>query len=142
MVRAHADSGTGLPCYGDSTHVCRYGPLAKVEPVKGVEMYSDSALGEGRIIARIYLRAMETDSYPKFNVVPGDTTYWWVSSAQDTSRFIRKTSGVDMLSDSGRSLTRTSHPKGSFQQALVRWVWDPIDETLNGGCGSSCCKPR
>jgi hypothetical protein len=140
MVR-DSGPGTAPPCFGDSTHTCRYGPLAKVEPVKGSEMYSDAALAQGRIIARLYLRPGETESYPKFGLAPGDTTYWWVKIAPDTSAFVRRTMGMTTMA-TRRPLTRTPHAPGSFQQAFAQWVWDPVDETLNGGCGSSCCKPR
>jgi hypothetical protein len=141
MVRADTGASTGLPCFGDSTHTCRYGPLAVIQPVKGAEMYSHDALQEGRIIARMYLKQGETESYPKFGLEPGDTTYWWVSTAQDTSQFVRHHSGIAITSATGHGLTLTQHPKGSFQQAAARWVWDPVDERVNGTCGSSCCKP-
>jgi hypothetical protein len=139
MVRD--SGGPGAPCFGDSTHTCRHGPLARVDPVKGAEMYSNAALAQGRIIARAYLRAGETESYPKFGLTPGDTTYWWVSTAQDTSQFVRRGSGVSALTVTGRGLTTTQHPRGSFQQSFAQWVWDPVDETLNGACGSHCCRP-
>ena len=142
MVRADSGSGPGAPCFGDSTHVCRHGPLARVDPVKGSELYSDSALAQGRIIARIYLRPGETESYPKFGLVPGDTTYWWVSSAEGgSSAFVHRDGSEATLADTTRGLTMTPHPYGSFQQAFAQWVWDPVDETLNGGCGSHCCRP-
>jgi hypothetical protein len=134
--------GTGLPCAGFANMNCRYGPLARIEPVKGAEMYSDAALAQGRIIARMYLRAMETDSYPKFALSPNDTTYWWVSTAQDTSQFLRRSSGVSVLAITGQPLTRTPHSQGSFQQAFARWVWSPNDEKANGACGPACCKPQ
>lgn len=131
--------GTGLPCAGNANHNCRYGPLAKVEPVKGSETYSDSMLDEGRIIARMFLRSGETESYAKFNLEPGDTTYWWVSTAQDTSVFVRP--AQQEIASVERPLVRTAHEPGSFQQALARWTWDETDERLNGTCGPSCCKP-
>jgi hypothetical protein len=133
--------GTGLPCAGDSTHTCRYGPLAKVESVKGSEMYSDSALSEGRIIARMYLRAGETESYPKFGLVPGDTTYWWVNTAQDTSYFVHRHGTNPDLATTSRGLEVNPHPSGTYQQAFASWIWDETDERLNGTCGSGCCKP-
>lgn len=133
--------GTGLACHGDSTHTCRYGPRAKVEPVKGAELYSDSAMAEGRIIARVYLRAGETEPYPKFGLVPVDTTYWWVNSVQDTSVFVHRDSTQSDLSVTGRGLTMTQHEEGSFQQGFAQWVWLETDETLNAGCSGHCCKP-
>jgi hypothetical protein len=136
-------SPTGPRCHGETTHSCRYGPLAKVEPVKGAELYDDASLKQGRIIARIFLRKGETESYSKFDLAPGDTTYWWVSTAGDgTSAFVRRGDGRSDLPTKKKGLKRDPHPPGSFQQAVIRWVWDPEDETLNGGCGGSCCKPR
>lgn len=131
----------GPRCHGDTLFACTYGPLAKIEPVKGAETYSDSALSEGRIIARMYLRAGETESYPKMGLVPGDTTYWWVNTSVDTSVFVHRDSSSHDVSATGRGLERTMHPPGTFQQAFASWVWDEDDEKANGACGSSCCKP-
>ena len=133
--------GTGLPCFGDSTHTCRYGPLAKIEPVKGAQTYSDTALAQGRIIARMFLRSGETEEYPKFGLVPGDTTYWWVNIDQDTSMFVHRVSGDPDLNTTERGLERNAHPEETYQQAFANWVWDETDERANGTCGSSCCKP-
>jgi hypothetical protein len=133
------NSGGGLPCFGDPEHTCRYGPRAKVEPVKGAELYSPRAMAEGRIIARMYLRPHEKEGYPKLGLTPGDTTYWWVKSP-DTSAFIHRTKG-SALESKPSGLTMTPHPRGSFQQAFARWVWKETDETLNVGCQGHCCKP-
>jgi len=137
MVRT---SGTGPRCIGDSTHACRYGPLAKVEPVMGSHTYTDSALGQGRIIARMFIRNGETEGYDKFGLVPGDTTYWWVHTGKDSSFFVHSVSEDSNLVVVGRPLEQTPHEEGSFQQALARWIWDPNDERANGTCGSNCCK--
>lgn len=134
-------SPTGPRCYGDTTFSCRYGPLAKIEPVKGAELYSDGALSEGRIIARMYLRRGETESYPKMGLVPGDTTYWWVRTSPATSVFIHRDSTRADLVATRRGLERTKHPRGTFQQAFASWIWDEKDEKANGGCGSGCCRP-
>ncbi len=139
-------SPTGPRCYGDRTYSCRYGPLAKIEPVKGAELYSDSALSEGRIIARMYLRAGETEPYPKMGLVPGDTTYWWVSTSPPTSIFMhRDRAKADLRTDlavTKRGLDRNPHSRGAFQQSFASWIWDETDEKANGGCGSACCKPQ
>jgi hypothetical protein len=137
MIR---DSGAGPRCHGDIFHACRYGPLAKIEPVKGAHTYADSVLEEGRIIARMFLRPGETEPYPKFGLVAGDTTYWWVSITKDSSYFVHPVSMSDSLVPVRRPLERNPHPDGSFQQALARWVWSEDDEKANGNCGSSCCK--
>jgi hypothetical protein len=136
--------GRGLPCFGDKQgFTCRYGPLAKVEPTRGAELYSKRAMSEGRIIARIYLRPDETESYDKFNVAPKDTTYWWVESSRgrSQSQFIRRSGQRGEVSLKERGLTMTEHPLGSMLQPFSRWVWDPTDETLNSGCSGHCCKP-
>jgi hypothetical protein len=134
--------GSGLPCAGNPAQNCRYGPLAKIEPVKGAELYSDSALSEGRIIARMYLRAGETESYPKLGLVPNDTTYWWVSTSPDTSVFVHRDSTSADVSATRRGLVRNMHAPGTFQQGFASWVWSETDEKSNGACGSSCCKPN
>jgi hypothetical protein len=137
MIR---DAGAGPRCHGDLFHACRYGPLAKIEPVKGAHTYADSVLEQGRIIARMFLRAGETEEYPKFGLVPGDTTYWWVQIGKDSSYFVHSVAQSDTVTAVGRPLERNPHEEGSFQQALARWVWVEDDEKANGNCGSSCCK--
>jgi hypothetical protein len=139
MVRDSTPSGPR--CHGDTLFACTYGPLAKIEPVKGAELYSDSALSQGRIIARMYLRAGETEDYPKLGLVPGDTTYWWVRTSPDTSAFIHRAASESDLVSTMRGLERTMHDPGSFQQGFASWVWDEEDEKANGACGSSCCRP-
>jgi hypothetical protein len=131
------DNG-GPTCLGFPGHTCRHGPLAKIEPVKGSHTYPDSALDKGRIIARMYLAMGETESYPKFGLVPGDTTYWWVNTAKDSSYFVRDSSGS--IAAVPRTLTRNAHEPGSFMQGVARWIWEEDDEKLNGTCGSACCK--
>jgi hypothetical protein len=129
----------GPLCHGDSTHSCRYGPLAKIEPVKGAHQYGDSALQEGRIIARMFLRAGESEAYQKLGLVPTDTTYWWVRTGVDSSFFISRSGDGVLITK--RSLEREEHPEGTFEQAVARWIWDDADEKANGPCGSACCKP-
>jgi hypothetical protein len=137
MVR---DVPPGLPCHGDPTHTCRYGPLAKIEPVMGAQRYSDSALQEGRIIARMFLRPGETESYPKLGLVPNDTTYWWVNTAMDSSAFVSRAPSGAALSDTVVVLTVESHGSRTFRQAVARWVWVANDEKSQGTCGSACCR--
>jgi len=137
MVR---EVGPGPRCHGDLFHACRYGPRAKIEPVKGAHVYADSVLEQGRIIARMFLTTGETEPYPKFGLVAGDTTYWWVHIGKDSSYFVHRDSLSNQLVVVGRPLERNPHDEGSFSQALARWVWDETDEKANGNCGSSCCK--
>src|SRR4051794_27715697 len=72
------DPGNGAACHGgDTTHSCRHGPLAKIEPVIGAHQLLPTELNQGRIIARLFLRSGETEPYPKLGLAPTDTTYWW-----------------------------------------------------------------
>jgi hypothetical protein len=132
--------GPGPRCHGDTTYSCRYGPLAKIEPVKGAHTYGDSALGKGRIIARMFIPATETDSYPKFQMAPGDTTYWWVNTGKDSSYFVRHPHQGGNVATLAKPLQRNQHPPDAFLQGVARWVWDDNDEKVNGSCGSACCR--
>jgi hypothetical protein len=126
-------------CHGDTTHSCRYGPLSKIEPVIGAHEYSDSALQEGRIIARMFIRAGETDSYPKLGLVLHDTTYWYVNTATDSSFFVSRPTSGAVLAATVRPLVVDPHP-GAFDQAVARWVWNDADEKGQGTCGQACCR--
>jgi hypothetical protein len=126
-------------CHGDTTHSCRYGPLSKIEPVIGAHEYSDSALQEGRIIARMFIRPGETEGYPKLGLVLNDTTYWYVNTANDSSFFVSRAPSGAQLADTARELEVQSHPDG-FQQAVARWIWEDSDEKTQGTCGQACCK--
>jgi len=126
-------------CHGDTTHSCRYGPLSKIEPVIGAHTYSDSELEEGRIIARMFIRAGETEGYPKLGLVLNDTTYWYVNTMKDSSFFVSRPTSGAQLADTATELEVESHPEG-FKQAVARWVWDDADEKGQGTCGQACCK--
>jgi len=126
-------------CHGDTTHSCRYGPLAKIEPVIGAHEYTDSALQEGRIIARMFIRGGETEGYPKLGLVLNDTTYWYVNTLKDSSFFVSRSDSGAQLADTARPLQVDSHPD-RFDQAVARWVWEDADEKGQGTCGQACCK--
>jgi hypothetical protein len=147
----------GLACPGDSKGSqlrCRYGPLAKIEPVIGGNNYSDDDLMQGRIIAKLWIPATETEKYPKYNLSPGDSTYWWVridSSRQGgTSVFIRQKGRV-VLPSPPRPLHREPYDEASYKEtgldfkaskywrAAARWIWTLIDETAKVKCGSGSC---
>lgn len=138
------DPGHGAACHGgDTTHSCRHGPLAKIEPVIGAHERDTTELNEGRIIARLFLRSGETEPYPKLGLAPTDTTYWWIQRQSDTtavSRYIR-ISGDSVVADSLQTITIELHPPGYYQQALARFIWDDADEKPQGPCGAGCCRP-
>jgi hypothetical protein len=136
--------GDTLPaCHGDTTHSCRYGPLAKIEPVKETVERDTAALNQGVIIAKLFLRSGETESYPKLGLVPNDTTYWWIKRLSATtalSMYFRR-SGDSVVPTPLDTITIELHPPGTFKQGLARFIWHDDDETTQGRCGSGCCKP-
>lgn len=134
----------GSPCFNDSTHThtCRHGPLAKIEPVIGADERDTSALNQGAIIARLFLRGHETESYPKLNLAPEDTTYWWVQRQSDstaTSRYLRVSKGQVFDTIVG-TIKIEHHPEEEYLMSLARFIWDDGDEKTQGSCQpGSCC---
>lgn len=73
----------GQPCPGDTTGSplrCRYGPVAKIQPLIGAHRYSEEELMEGRIIAKLSVDSTEKEGYKKYGLMPGEATYWWVQT--------------------------------------------------------------
>jgi hypothetical protein len=138
------EPGAGAKCHGsDTTHSCRHGPLAKIEPVKEDSARDTTALNQGVIIAKLFLRSGETESYPKLGLAPKDTTYWWIRRLTATtalSMYVRRSKG-SVVHTPLDTITIELHPDGTFQQGLARFIWDDNDETTQGRCGSGCCKP-
>jgi hypothetical protein len=147
----------GMVCPGDTTGSrlrCSYGPLAKIEPVIGGHLYSDKELMEGRIVAKLWIPGSETKKYPKYNLNPGDSTYWWVqtdSSRQAGSSVFLRRSGRVVVPSQPRPLHREPYQEASFEgsgldysarkfwRAAARWIWTLIDETAKVKCGSGSC---
>jgi hypothetical protein len=150
--------GSDQSCPDDSTksHSCRYGPIARIEPVIGAQKYTNSELSEGRFIARITVPSNQQEGYEKYGLVPGGTTYWWVKTEPDgtggDSYFItRGSDGRISKEPVKRTLmrepfegttkeTRGKYDKGRIQRAIMRWVWSLEDETAKGSCGSGSCR--
>jgi hypothetical protein len=138
-------ASTGLPCPGDAARKCRFGPLAKIEPVIGAQNYSESDLKLGRIIARISVDGSQTEGYKKYGLQPGGTTYWWVKTDATgrggRSVFVTQTrDGKIVLPPVERVLERQPYEKGKEPtRALARWVWTLKDETAKGTCGAAKC---
>ena len=133
----------GSPCPDDQKRTCRFGPLAKIEPVKNAQNLSKPELRKGRIIARLSIEDGQ-EGYPKLNLAPGHKTYWWVQRDEGTggtSVFVSDSiSSGRPLASKPRPLKVDERPLGTFKQALVRWLWIPDDETAKGTCGSASCK--
>jgi len=145
------EKAAGPPCPGDPDRKfsCRYGPLAKIEPVIRAHAYREEDLRQGRFIARITVPSGETEKYPKYGLQPGGTTYWWVKTDSTgtggESYFITR-SGNGTISYVKRTLVRvryadsTGYLGGKPDRALVRWTWSLEDEVAKGQCGAASCK--
>lgn len=139
----------GSPCPGDPNRTlsCRYGPLAKIEPVIRAQAYSEEDLRRGRFIARITVPKGET-AYPKYGLLAGATTYWWVrtdsAGTGGDSYFITRAED-GKISHVKRTLVREFYGKEGYEagrpdRALVRWIWTLDDEVAKGQCGAASCK--
>jgi hypothetical protein len=137
------DSQPGSPCPDNQKRICRYGPLAKIEPLKNAHTYSPGEIREGRIIARLSIQGGQ-EGYPKLSLFPGHKTYWWVlrdeSGTGGQSVYISDSISADRPLAQPRKLQAYDVPAGTFKQALARWLWLPDDETAKGTCGSASCK--
>jgi hypothetical protein len=136
----------GSPCPGDPGKSCRYGPLAKIEPVIGAQNYREDDLRQGRIIARLSIPSSQTEGYGKFGLRPGQNTYWWVqtdaSGTGGTSFFITETKDGNIEPKPvRRDLVRYFYQEGEeLRRAITQWIWSLEDETAKGTCGSASCK--
>ncbi|MGH2668178.1 MAG: hypothetical protein ACRENJ_04050 [Candidatus Eiseniibacteriota bacterium] len=119
---------------------CPHGPLAKIEPERGSYAIPRDSLWRGWVIARIVNE--ERGTYPKFGQRGQRITYWWVDSLAGRdwrSVFVSEdTTAAPFVSDLDPP---DDHPRGTWKQALARWIWDPRDEAAWGTCGDSwCCR--
>jgi hypothetical protein len=142
----------GPPCPTDEkkTRTCRYGPLAKIEPLIGAQNYSEKDLREGRFIARLSIPSSEKEGYRKYGLQPGAFTYWWVKTDSTgtggQSVFITMTKDR-RISSVPRPLVRELYyedkaysKRARVGRASVRWLWTLDDETAKGQCGTATCK--
>jgi hypothetical protein len=137
----------GAPCPGDEkkSHTCRFGPIAKIEPVKGAQNYSDDDLRQGRIIARLSIPGSEREGYAKFGLKPGQETFWWVrvdsTGRGGQSVFVTQTKDGKVEPLPPRNLVRYVYEKGErLARAIARWIWSLDDETTQGSCGGGSCR--
>ena len=133
----------GSACPDDQKRTCRFGPLARIEPLRNAHKFTKPQLSEGRIIARLSIDGGQ-EGYPKLNLAPGHKTYWWVRRDEGTggtSVYVSDSIvGGTLLGSKPKPLKVDDRPPGTFSQALVRWLWVPDDETAKGTCGSASCK--
>jgi hypothetical protein len=154
-VIASGPSAGSLACPGDASgkFSCRYGPMARIEPLRGAQRYSEEDLMEGRIIARITVPPGEREKYPKYGLVPGEQTYWWVKtdSTGIAGNSVFLTRGKDGLQRVEHPLERERYGSGyrgsggsesedGQWRALARWIWTLDDEKASTKCGSGSCQ--
>jgi hypothetical protein len=140
-----------VPVSGDSQRLMigsypnsRYGPLAHIDPAKGSFQFDEKALSEGRILARVI--NVDTIDYPKLNLGPRDTIYWWVDRRGPNGGF--RSVFVSSRLDAALRVTgfrRERHPElGAdfrWKQAEGRFLWRDTDEQLWIACvWAECCR--
>lgn len=143
--------GQGPACPGDTTGslTCRYGPIAKIEPLVGAHRYSEQDLRQGRFIARIRITSGK-EEYAKLGLKPGAVTYWWVQTDEagtgGVSQYITLSKDRIFSSVPPSKLERTlyrgdrdSYGYRKIYRAIARWLWTLKDETGKGTCGAGKC---
>lgn len=121
---------------------CRYGPRAHIDPASRSYELNDAALSGGRILARVI--NVDTIPYPKLNLGPQDTVYWWVDGSGGRLRSVLVSSRPD-VPFVVMGLSREQHPeqrKGfRWRQAQARFGWRDTDEMLWVACDwAECCR--
>jgi len=118
---------------------CIYGPHVFLRPEHGAAALQRAMLAQGRVVAR--LTNNDSIGYPKFNLAPLDTVYWWVDSVRTGFR------SVYVSSNPARALVTDSlfiihHPGYSpWALTLARFLWRDTDEALWIACDmTGCCK--
>src|SRR6266545_6606279 len=125
-----------------SCPACRYGPHVKLHPARGAWRYDSTTLAEGRFLARLI--NMDADSYPKFNLGPRDTVYWWVDrrGPDSTWRSVYVSSDLRMAFKTDSLFHHEPRATASrWGRTLARFVWRDTDEALWVACDmTGCCR--
>jgi len=119
-----------------------YGPRAHIDPVAGGFRQDSTSLRAGRLLARV----VNDDSiaYPKLNLGPRDTVYWWVQETRGQLRSILISTRADAQT-LVKGFRVESHPENGkdfkWRQAEARFVWSDRDEELWVACQIwECCR--
>ncbi|PYO86002.1 MAG: hypothetical protein DMD68_01790 [Gemmatimonadetes bacterium] len=118
---------------------CMYGPHVLLLPERGAAVLQTTMLAEGRVVARLI--NYDADVYPKLNLAPHDTVYWWVDRRGPRSEW----RSVYISSDPTRPLQPDSlivtdyHTR--WERTLARFLWHDRDEKLWVACDmTGCCR--
>lgn len=127
---------------GNCPNDCRYGPLAHIDPASRSYEFNETALRAGRVLARVI--NVDTIAYPKLNLGPRDTVYWWVDGARGALRSVLVSSRPE-APPLVLGFRREAHPeqrKGfEWRQAQGRFYWRDADEMLWVACAwAECCR--
>jgi hypothetical protein len=121
---------------------CGYGPHVRLHPVRGAWRFDSTMLAEGRFLARLI--NLDADSYPKFNLAPHDTVYWWVDrrGPGGTWQSVYVSSDLGMRTLRRDSLYHDPHATASrWGRSLARFLWQDTDEALWVACDmTGCCR--
>jgi hypothetical protein len=112
---------------------CTVGPRVRIEPEIGAYRIGEAGIREGRIIARMV--NLEPIAYPKLNLQPSGTTYWWVDGYR--SVYVPADSTVATVLD-----TLVLHPEGAnvrWRQAIARFLVVDNDDKTWTACDSLYC---
>jgi len=121
-----------------------YGPLARIEPVRGEFRVDSATFAHGRVIARVW----SSGPYPKLNLQAG-WTYWWVDGVGGKWRSVMISGSLGTRDTSRLEFHNYHDPHDSeynpgqalWRQDVGRFVWSESDELLWRNCGDSgCCK--
>jgi hypothetical protein len=118
-----------------------YGPHVSLRPERGAWRFDSVTLAEGRFLARLI--NFDADSYPKFNLAPHDTVYWWVDRRGPggtwRSVYVSSNPGIALKTD---SLYHDPHANASpWGRTLARFLWQDTDEALWVACDmTGCCR--
>ena len=121
---------------------CVYGPHVKLHPVKHAWKLDSVDLARGQWLARLI--NLDADSYPKFNLAPHDTVYWWVDrrGPGGTWQSVYVSSDLGMMTLRRDSLYHDPHATASrWGRSLARFLWQDTDEALWVACDmTGCCR--
>lgn len=112
---------------------CTVGPRVRVEPEIGAYRIGEAGIREGRIIARMV--NLEAIAYPKLNLQPHGTTYWWVDGYR--SVYVPADTMVATVRD-----TLVLHREPEYvrwRQAIARFLVVDNDDKTWTACDSLYC---
>ncbi len=139
----HYDTSHGVGDYRrlmvGSCPACGYGPHIMLNPERDAINADSAALAQGRFLARLI--NFDADSYPKFNLAPHDTVYWWVDRQGGAWRSVYVSSHLSLAPKTDSLYYRRHQTASRWDRSLARFVWQDTDEALWVACDMyGCCK--